>query len=51
MFEYGTLKTIKAVIRRESGKREHNGKDVPIWDALYAYMEMPQKNPCTTTIY
>jgi hypothetical protein len=40
MYEYGTLKPAKVILRR--GKRENNGGDEPNWGTFYAYMEMSQ---------
>jgi hypothetical protein len=43
MYEYGTLKHIKIILRRESGKRGSNGGDEePNQGTLYAYTEMSQ---------
>jgi hypothetical protein len=37
MYEYGTLKSVKVIIRRGRKKRENSGRDM--------YMEMSQRNP------
>jgi hypothetical protein len=44
MYEYGTLKPDKVILRRWRGKRENNEGDEPNQGTLYAYMEMSQQN-------
>jgi hypothetical protein len=34
MFEYGTLKPVKVILRRGRKKRENNGEDEPNQDIL-----------------
>jgi hypothetical protein len=41
-YEYGTLKTVEAILRGERRKRENNGRNEPNQGTLYAYMEMSQ---------
>jgi hypothetical protein len=40
--EYGTLKSVEVILRRERGKGESNGENEPNQGILYTYMEMPQ---------
>jgi hypothetical protein len=42
MYEYGTLKPIKVILRRGARKRENNGGDEPNRGAIYVYMEILQ---------
>jgi hypothetical protein len=44
MYEYGTLKPFKVILRRGKGKRENNGGDEPHRGTLGAYTEMLQQN-------
>jgi hypothetical protein len=50
-YEYGTLKPVKAILRRESGKRENDEGAEPNQGATYVYMEIYNETPCTTIIY
>jgi hypothetical protein len=45
MYEYGILKHVKVILRREREKRENNGGDKPNWGTLYVYVGMSQRNP------
>jgi hypothetical protein len=49
MHEYGTLKPVKAILRR--GNMENNGGDEPNRGIFYAYVEMSYKTPCATITY
>jgi hypothetical protein len=40
LFEYGTVKPVKVILRRGRRKRENNGGDEPKWSTLYTYVEM-----------
>jgi hypothetical protein len=40
MHEYGTLKSVKFILRRGRGKRDNNGGDKQNWGTLYTYMEI-----------
>jgi hypothetical protein len=42
MYEYGTLKPVKVILRRSMGKKENRGRDEPNWGTLYTYMKMSQ---------
>jgi hypothetical protein len=42
MYEYGTLKPVKVILRKRKGKRENNGLDEPNWSTINVYMEMSQ---------
>jgi hypothetical protein len=43
MYEYGTLKPVKIILRMGLGvKRENNRGDKPNWGIVYVYMEMSQ---------
>jgi hypothetical protein len=40
MYEYGTLKSVKVILRRVRGKRENNVENEPDLGTLYTYIEM-----------
>jgi hypothetical protein len=41
MFEYGTLKLVKVILRRRVvGKRDNNGGDEPNLGTIYVYEKM-----------
>jgi hypothetical protein len=42
MYEYGTLKPVEVILRKERKKKENNGRDESNWSTLYTYMEMSQ---------
>jgi hypothetical protein len=42
MYEYGRLKPVKVILRKERGQRENNEGDKPNQCTLYAYMGMSQ---------
>jgi hypothetical protein len=43
MYDYGTLKPVKTILRRgRRRKRENNGEEEPNWVMLYTYMEISQ---------
>jgi hypothetical protein len=42
MYEYGTLKPVKVILRRGREKRENNGGNKPNLGTLYTYMKMSQ---------
>jgi hypothetical protein len=50
IYEYGTLKPVKVILRKVRGKRENNEEDELSHDPLYALMEVSQQNPCTTNV-
>jgi hypothetical protein len=45
MYEYGTLKSVKVILKGEGGRGRNNGGDEPNQGTLYAFMEMSQQNP------
>jgi hypothetical protein len=51
MYEYGTLKPAKVILRRERGKRENNGEDEPNGVHCMYIWKCHNENPCTTIIY
>jgi hypothetical protein len=44
MYEYGTLKPDKVILRRGRRKMENKGGDEPNLGTLYTYIEMSQGN-------
>jgi hypothetical protein len=50
MYEYGTLKPVKVILRRGMARRENNGGDETNQGTLYVYMKASQQNLCTTII-
>jgi hypothetical protein len=42
MYEYGTLKPMKAILRWGRAKRNNNTGDEPKLGTFFAYMEMSQ---------
>jgi hypothetical protein len=44
MYEYGTLKPVKVILRRRREKRENNGGGETKWAHCYAHIEMPQRS-------
>jgi hypothetical protein len=42
MYEYGTLKPVKIILRKGRKKRENNGGNKQNWGTLSTYMEMSQ---------
>jgi hypothetical protein len=42
MYEYGTWKCVKVILRRGMGEKENNGEDEQNWGTIYVYMEMSQ---------
>jgi hypothetical protein len=45
MYEHGTLKLVKVILRMERGKRDNNLGDKPNQGTLCAYMEMSPQKP------
>jgi hypothetical protein len=48
MYDYGTLKPVKVILRRGREKRGTSGGDEANRDTLHEYMA---KNPCATPTY
>jgi hypothetical protein len=46
MYEYGTLKPVKVILRRGRRNRENTRGDKPKRSALYAYKKCHSENPC-----
>jgi hypothetical protein len=42
MYEYGTLKSVKVILRMGREKSENNGQDEANQGAFYIYMDMAQ---------
>jgi hypothetical protein len=50
MYEHGTLKPIKVILRRGREKRDHNGGNEPNQGTLHTYIECHNETPCKTNI-
>jgi hypothetical protein len=49
MYEYGTLKSNEAILRRGNGKTKNNNKEKkPNQDTLYTNIKMSQQYPYST---
>jgi hypothetical protein len=42
--EYGTLKSVKGILRRGVGKRGNNGREIPQQNPLYTCLSYANKN-------
>jgi hypothetical protein len=45
MYEYGTLKPVKVILRRGRGKRESKRRDESNQGTIYVCIERSQQNP------
>jgi hypothetical protein len=51
MYEYGTLKPVKVILRRGIRERENNGGDEPNWGTILCiYGSVTMKPHCITII-
>jgi hypothetical protein len=50
MYEYGTLISVAAILRKGRGKRENNGGDEPYMHCIHIW-QYHNEPPCATTIH
>jgi hypothetical protein len=51
MYEYGTLKPVKVILKKGGQKRENNGGDEPNWVHCIHIWKCCNTCPCTTMTY